>query len=307
MKRERERERMNRIKDFMDEFGYMQSSAAAGAASLLVFSVRSFVRRRRTSREKKLGDTWSSAVEVMLCNTINDSKLVLVPSPERPSESGGALPEILCTHVLFCMTAFDPPGEKRTLDENAAANARMWTDIKAMEQPAPVHVWPTWGYNLAEGWREDGFCLAFSIADDDQMDAARDAVVSIAASFGQGAVFEYIKGKTEDSMLRTTVPVLTSDAIRKVTVVWHVPDSIAMDGEETDPMLTRPWAGPEEVLNVPETTETTEQPTPAAAESSKSVESIDDKEMIHEDSAKQRRWWSRQNIDVLSPIRNLFP
>jgi hypothetical protein len=54
--------------------------------------------------------------------------------------------------VVFAMTAFDPvdPKETRSLEGNAAANERLWQEIKALS-PRPTKVWPTWGYNFDEG------------------------------------------------------------------------------------------------------------------------------------------------------------
>ena len=41
-----------------------------------------------------------------------------------------------------------------------------------------------------EGWREDGFCLAFPAAEHSELGPARGAIVAIAIEFGQGAIFE---------------------------------------------------------------------------------------------------------------------
>ena len=104
------------------------------------------------------------------------------------------------------------------------------------------HVWPTWGYNLAEGWREDGFSLAYPLA---AKETARAAVVGLAKRFEQGAIFEYAPGPTSDSLVRTTVPALSSSAVEEVVTVWRVPATLPHD---TAVDLRRPWAGPKEAL-----------------------------------------------------------
>ena len=104
-------------------------------------------------------------------------------------------------------------------------------------------MWPTWGYNLAEGLREDGFSLSYPIADRAQ---ARAAVVALASRFEQGAIFEYAPGPTDDSLVRTTVPARSSSAVEEVVTVWRVPATLPDDEPTVD--LHRPWAGPDEAL-----------------------------------------------------------
>ena len=291
---------LERLKELAEEAGPAKCSAAAAGGLLLLWALRKLAGGIKAARERRAADRLSSAVTVMLSESAAGSNVVL--AAEKPEESGGKLPETLCSHLLLVTTAFDPLGEKkRTLEANAAANARMWASIQAME-PAPAKVWPTWGYNLSEGWREDGFCLAFPAdAGGGELDAARAAVAAIAREFGQGAVFEYVKGETEGSMHRTTVPVLSSAAVRREVSVWRVPDAVAFGGEEPDPMLARPWAGPEEVLSAAIAIE----PATPAVDSFKPVEQV--LAQKDKDSARQRRWWSRHKVGALSPIRNLFP
>ena len=308
---------INRLKGLMEDFGYAQCSAAAAAASLAVCALRRLTGRARAARERKLGETWGGVIEVMLSENAAGENVVLVPGTEPPEESGGKLPETLCSHVLFCMTAFDPPGEERTLGENAAANARMWASIQAME-PAPAKVWPCFGYSLADGWREDGFCLAFLVpGGEEEADAARAAVAAMAREFGQGALFEYVKGETEDSLVCTMVPVKMGPAAAKEVTLWRVPECSTGphmcccgekeegeeegEGEPPSPLVTRPWAGPEEVLSAAIAIE----PATPAVDSFKPVEQV--LAQKDKDSARQRRWWSRHKVGALSPIRNLFP
>ena len=125
--------------------------------------------------ERALGATWASVVEVMLSERVAGEDVCLVPSAARPKHrradgaGGTTLPFLLRTHVSFALTAFDPPGETRTLEQNAAANAELWAAIRELK-PEPAAVWPTWGYNLKEGWREDGFCLAYPV----EVDSVRE-------------------------------------------------------------------------------------------------------------------------------------
>ena len=106
--------------------------------------------------DTKLGSLWAGVVDVMLSNEALGEDMFLVPADSRPVEPGGRsvapLPVALRDSVVFAMTAFDPvdPKETRTLEDNTAANERLWQEIKKLS-PKPVKVWPTWGYNFEEG------------------------------------------------------------------------------------------------------------------------------------------------------------
>ena len=311
--------RLEYVKDLAKEAGYVKCSAAVAGVLMFLCALRRLVGNggKKSDRDRKLGDTWSSAAEYMLSEAAVGSNVVLVPAVEQPEESSDklSLPDTLCTHLLFAFTAFDPPGEARTLEENEQANGRMWESIKLME-PSPAKVWPTWGYNLKEDWREDGFCLAFPVKDGEkEAECARAAVISIAKEFGQGAVFEYCKGENDNSMLRTTVPVLSSDDIRKEVTVWRVPETFVsapyseeVDGDEKREevgsiLLTRPWAGPDEIWGAKEEAKepATATPPEGSFKSVKDVLADMDKE-----SARQRKSLNRIKVGALSPIKQLF-
>eukprot|EP00315_Gephyrocapsa_oceanica_P055948 CAMPEP_0185489198 /NCGR_PEP_ID=MMETSP1366-20130426/12971_1 /TAXON_ID=38817 /ORGANISM="Gephyrocapsa oceanica, Strain RCC1303" /LENGTH=214 /DNA_ID=CAMNT_0028097757 /DNA_START=1 /DNA_END=645 /DNA_ORIENTATION=- len=214
-----------------------------------MLTAATLIRRRSAVRmvtsERQLGALWASVVEVMLCNKYTGgSNVHLVPAATRPplARAAGALPSPpFGNHVIFALTAFDPPGVERTLEENTAANGDLHRGILELAPP-PRHVWPTWGYNLDEGWREDGFSLAYPLS---QTDEGRTAVVALACRFGQGAIFEYAPGPEEDALTRTTVPAMSSDDVKEVVTVWRVPAELP---DDAPPMLRRPWAGPAEAL-----------------------------------------------------------
>eukprot|EP01043_Picozoa_sp_COSAG02_P035866 COSAG02_NODE_2594_length_8461_cov_189.802320_6_plen_184_part_00 len=109
--------------------------------------------------DSKLGSLWAGVIEVMLAKDALGEDIFLVPADSRPqvesrsrSRSVAPLPAVLRESVVFAMTAFDPvdPKETRSLEDNAAANERLWQEIKQLS-PRPTKVWPTWGYNFDEG------------------------------------------------------------------------------------------------------------------------------------------------------------
>ena len=64
-----------------------------------------------------------------------------------------------------------------------------------------------------------------------------------------GAFFEYRPiAETADALRRTTVPALSSEAVREVVTVWRVPRLPILDEH---PLLQRPWAGPDAALRDP--------------------------------------------------------
>ena len=102
---------------------------------------------------------------------------------------------------VLALTAFDPPGTTRDRSSNAAANDLLWKDIKQLSLP-PSCAWRSFGFDLEEGWREDGFCLAFDAA---RADAGRKAVVELARAHAQGAIFEYEFDAQTPRLLRRTL------------------------------------------------------------------------------------------------------
>lgn len=222
--------------------GIMLMAALITATTRKGMSTRRLIASAAAS-EVRLGKVWASVVEVMLCGHVASRNVHLTPS--KPDASAGSLPRLFGTHTIFALTAFDPPNEERTLKANTAANAELWKAINRMA-PKPAHVWPTWGYNLDEGWREDGFALAYPRAAGGGSggDAPRAAVVELASTFKQGAIFEFSPGPSEDSLVRTTVPALSSSVVKEVVTVYQVPPDLPPEPA----MLQRPWAGPKAAM-----------------------------------------------------------
>ena len=200
------------------------STAAPTAASSAAAAPTSSI---SPTASASLGSLWNSATEFMLGvpTTLEAPpvpRLVLVPQGEVSGRSTLPLPPIFTTHTIFALTAFDPPGVARELAQNTAENARLFDVLRALRNPRPAAAWSGFGVHLTEGWREDGFCLAFrthpeesgggmdvdgkSAADSHEeggntdggavivdLAAARAAVVRIAKAFDQGAIYEYTR------------------------------------------------------------------------------------------------------------------
>ena len=78
-------------------------------------------------------------------------------------------------------------GETASAEYNQAANKSLEEDIQEMKI-VPRAWWHSYGFNINEGWREDGFSLAFDPA---ERQYARQAVLKLAKKYKQAAVYVY--------------------------------------------------------------------------------------------------------------------
>ena len=211
-------------------------------------------------RAKTLGQLWRGAYEVMLGvpgapdsqNGLADVCLAPVehvgdiePPPEAGLEAKGVeggIPLALREYAVFALTAFDPPGTTRDILSNTAANSRLWRDLLRLPV-APVCAWRSFGFDLEEGWREDGFCLAFEVA---LADAARAAVLDIARSHRQGAIFEYSYNSRARCLERLTLGACLdmSEVPTSTLALVDLSEARLASGEGTEDLFARPWAGP---------------------------------------------------------------
>ena len=116
-----------------------------------------------------------------------------------PTPQGGAAPttnwpKIFSKSVVFSLTASNPMGVDVPAAQNRAANARLQSDIEALKVK-PRAWWHSFGFNVQEGWREDGFSIAFA---PDERVYARMAVLRLAIKHRQAAVYYY---RVEDGQL----------------------------------------------------------------------------------------------------------
>ena len=152
----------------------------------------------------RAGRTRSCEVMLSVPAQPHNVNVCLVPTESmagKPSASSDQLPAVLREHAVMALTAFDPPGTTREREANAAANARLWADILQLPT-APACAWRSFGFDADEGWREDGFCLAFDSA---HIPAARHAVLELARRHDQGAIFEYSYDAKECRLMRRTL------------------------------------------------------------------------------------------------------
>mmetsp|Transcript_27539 Transcript_27539/g.56442 ORF Transcript_27539/g.56442 Transcript_27539/m.56442 type:complete len:312 (-) Transcript_27539:219-1154(-) len=134
----------------------------------------------------------------------------------EPSKAKASLPlpPLLRTCHVFCFTAWNPRGRTRHMEDNLKASSLLKKDIAALTKgelnaplwvgkkvksdivaapppkiPPPMSVWQGFDWNLEQGWRAEGFCLAYLKPFAEQ---GRAAVMALAAKYGQTSVVEYV-------------------------------------------------------------------------------------------------------------------
>ena len=153
---------------------------------------------------------------------------------ETAAESRASFPDglraIPADGAAFAVTAFDPPGVERTRDENARENGKLWAMLKTAGADA---AWRAYGVDVTEGWREDGFVLAFADAA-----AGRRRVAAAARAFDQGAIYEYTVSR--GAVARRTLGV--GMAVDETTFMRRMPyDELLARRPD---LVGLPWAGP---------------------------------------------------------------
>ena len=96
-------------------------------------------------------------------------------------------------------------------------------DLKALDDPVPTAVWHSFGFNLAEGWREDGFSVAYRA---EHANAGRKEIMRLANKYRQAAIYSY-RVDREGRLVRSVVwcdekTVTTSETM---AIVTQPPDS----------------------------------------------------------------------------------
>mgnify|MGYP002824084048 CR=1 FL=1 len=87
----------------------------------------------------------------------------------------------------------------------ARENGKLWAMLKTAGADA---AWRAYGVDVTEGWREDGFVLAYEPEDGD---AGEKAAVDLAVKYGQGAIYAYSAVNNDAGLLRRrTVPAAMS-------------------------------------------------------------------------------------------------
>jgi hypothetical protein len=159
---------------------------------------------------------WSAALEGMIdvpgASGLSSPEGVMYLAPVSvlpPREGAAAAGEWPASFAdgcgVFSLTAHNPMGTTAPPDANDRADEALGRDVLALARgdgasgpgpgsaarvPRPRAWWRSFGFHEGEGWREDGYTLAFEPGD---RDAGRAAVLGLAREYQQAAVYEYAR------------------------------------------------------------------------------------------------------------------
>lgn len=140
--------------------------------------------------DASLGAMWAAAIDGMLevpgCAELStpDGVLYMAPSRDAPKVEW---PRIFQKSTVFALTGCNPMGVDAPAAANREANERLEQDIQEL-RPEPRAWWNSYGFNAEEGWREDGFCVAYA---NEERVYARMAVLKLARKYQQKAIYAY--------------------------------------------------------------------------------------------------------------------
>lgn len=136
--------------------------------------------------------------EIMFFQSAQDQAITGAPKSPR------GLPKPMATgRSFFTITAHNPGGKRRSVEENRRENDGLWEG--ALEdmygQFTLMMMWHNRAFNLRQNKIEDGYVLAFPM---DRQDEAREYLVYHATTLGQSVIYEFYM--LEDKMYRKTIP-----------------------------------------------------------------------------------------------------
>ena len=123
-------------------------------------------------------------------------------------------PTIFVDNILFSLTAYNPMGNTVSHDVNVKANIALEQDILQLYNNNTnsrgddndnnsnnnssggvplIAWWHSFGFHEQEGWRENGYTLAFPVNDygDSDSDSASETVMKLANKYHQAAIYKF--------------------------------------------------------------------------------------------------------------------
>ena len=181
-----------------------------------------------TATQRGLKDLWAGAFDAWIdCPGFAGEKVaymrpvaknnLLEKDDDDDDDASGktGFPTWLKTRQIFALTACNPYGKEVEEWQNARANEKLKVKLRELadKREEDVQFWRSFGFSLADDWREDGFAVAFSESDA----TAEKDVVALAKQFEQGAIYRY-RWIDEKRMERKTVGALMMDTEETVVV-----------------------------------------------------------------------------------------
>jgi hypothetical protein len=176
--------------------------------------------------EEELKQAWADAFDAHIdvpgeAGTIY-SRPISLETPSSPdAHQPLAYPDsVTATTRLYCITAWNPMGIERPLDENNRAHCEFTTIMKERVDQlrfAEDDVWLRYSFGFSANWREPGLVIACKSAD--ACMKIKHLVVEMARRYNQGAVYEYTPQSDARLLLRKTLPVMSSALVEADVMV----------------------------------------------------------------------------------------
>ena len=172
-----------------------------------------------------LKSLWAKACDAWVLDYQNNNGVIyLKPLTNRDeddvNEDGQKkkFPRWIRDGQVFCLTAHNPFGRRRSKDENCLANERLKAAlIVESKNGRDFKMWDSFGFSVdsSDEWREDGFAVAFvdRVSDEDEQ-----FIVDLAKEYLQGAVYRYRWSRGGYALERKTVKALLEDVEEVVYV-----------------------------------------------------------------------------------------
>jgi hypothetical protein len=160
------------------------------------------------------GAIYSKPIHVLPCASTG-------PSPAWSSSAYMRYPESVTSSTrLYCLTAWNPMGVEKPLEENKLAHSeftrKMKNRVEEMGFPED-DVWMRYSFGFSSIWREPGLVIACK--SENACLQIKCLVLEMARAFEQGAVYEYAPQEDPKMLLRKTLPVLSSAAVEADVMV----------------------------------------------------------------------------------------
>ena len=204
-------------------FDFMRSAGPGGSATSSAAA----------PSDATLGSTWATAIDGMMdvpgCEQLSSPDGILFMAPKASVEAPGsnsekkgwfssksaakedekkpAWPRIFSKSVVFSMTAWNPMGKDAPLQQNVYRNQKLEKELDRLK-PEPRAIWHSYGFNAQEGWREDGFSIAYA---HEERIYGKVAILKLARKYEQLAVYMYTVDKESGELVRE---VLWVDALK---------------------------------------------------------------------------------------------
>ena len=133
---------------------------------------------------------WAAAIDGMIdvpnCEAISssDGVVYLAPDANAPTQPW---PRIFAKSTIFSLTASNPMGVDAPAAQNEQMNALLEKDIVEL-RTEPRAWWRSFGFNAKEGWRENGFSVAYA---HEERVYGRMAVLKLARKYRQKAIYAF--------------------------------------------------------------------------------------------------------------------